>query len=190
MLEIPALRLLLQLAHGGRFHVEDPHGFAPFDEVQRGGIMERIEGGVIQPPARVLFHGGQRIANDGQGPVAKQIDFYQPGFLRLVLFPLNDPHPLGAPLRGHVAGNPVGRQNDAAAVHRKMPRERLQPRRQTEDLRPRGIERKSPELGMLFHPLPHALRVGPEAHPPGYFLDLGGRNPVDLGHFPNRRPCS
>ena len=185
--EIPAPGFLLELSHGRGFHIEDPHGLSPAEQFLGGRVINGIECGVVRGLSGMLPDCGQSIPNHGERPVSQQIDFNQTGHLRLVLFPLNHPHSLGRPLHGNIAGNPLRRQDGAAAMEGQMPGDGFQTCRPVKNFRPGGIQREPLKTGMLFHPLADPARVSPVAQTPGHLLDGGSGNTVDLGHFAHRR---
>ncbi len=186
VLEIPPLRFLLQLPHGRGFDVKDAHGVAPPDEGRGLRIVQGIEPGVVDGHPRAPPNGCDGIADDGERPVAQEIDLHQARRFRLVLFPLDDPDSLGAPLDGHMARHLVRDQDDTAAVDREMPGDGIQSGSQLQDFRPGRIQVKPVELRMVVHTLPEPRGVCPGAHAPGHFLDFRCRNPENLGHLPHR----
>jgi len=121
MVEIAASGSLLQLPHGGRFHVKDPHGVAATEQLERGGIVHRVQQGIVDGLAGAAPDGGQSIPNHRQGAVAEKVDLDETGRFRLVLFPLDDIDAFRAAFHRHIPGNPVRGQDDAPAVSGQVP---------------------------------------------------------------------
>ncbi len=108
------------------FDVETAHRVPSPDQLIRGGIADRIPHRIINGAACVALDRRQRITDDGQGPIAQQIDLDQSGLFRLILLPLNHRQARGGDLDRHIAADFVRDQDHATRMQTQIPEMSLQ----------------------------------------------------------------
>ena len=140
------------MPHGRRFHVKDPHGVTTAQQVQGGGIVNRVQQGIVDDFPGISPDGGQGVPNHRQRAVAKEVDLYQAGRFRLILFPLDDIDAFSAAFHRHITGNPIRGQDNASAVGGQMPGQGFQAGGELHDFRPGRVEGEGAKFGVGCHP--------------------------------------
>ena len=187
VLEIPFAGFLLQEPHGRRLHVEDAHCVAARHQVLGDGIFEGIPACVVDANAVVLLDGVEGVPDHRQRPVAKQVDFHQPGVFGLVFFPLDDSNALGRHFHGDVGIHTTRHDDHAARVHGKIPWETVDAVGESQDLRPGGTQVHAAENGMVRNEVTDAVRIPVAGNALADAVDFTLRQAVDLRNFAHGR---